>query len=95
MIQAEWIPNTLGLGLRPALHWIIALAVGLAVGALIGGLQGFIVAYVGVPSFIVTLGGLLVWRGVAFQLSQARRSPRSTATSRSWAAGPRARSARR
>jgi D-xylose transport system permease protein len=30
------------------------------------------VAYVGVPSFIVTLGGLLVWRGVAWSLSSGR-----------------------
>jgi D-xylose transport system permease protein len=34
--------------------------------------QGFIVAYVGVPSFIVTLGGLLVWRGVAWSLASGR-----------------------
>jgi D-xylose transport system permease protein len=47
--------------------WMVALAVGLVLGALIGGLQGFIVAYVGVPSFIVTLGGFLAWRGMIFR----------------------------
>jgi len=35
-----------------------------AVTALIGGLQGSFVAYVGVPSFVVTLAGLLFWQGV-------------------------------
>ena len=48
--------------------WIIALAVGIALGALIGGVQGFIVAYAGVPSFIVTLGGFLIWRGMIFRV---------------------------
>jgi D-xylose transport system permease protein len=35
-------------------------------GALIGALQGSMIAYLNIPSFIVTLGGLLVWRGAAF-----------------------------
>ncbi|MFW2333336.1 sugar ABC transporter permease [Ilumatobacter sp.] len=47
--------------------WLVALAVGLVLGALIGGLQGYIVAYVGVPAFIVTLGGFLAWRGLIFR----------------------------
>src|SRR5262249_35791868 len=47
--------------------WVAALLFGLFLGAVAGGLQGFIVAYVGVPSFIVTLGGFLVWRGLIFR----------------------------
>jgi D-xylose transport system permease protein len=47
--------------------WVVALAVGAVLGALLGGLTGFIVAYGGVPSFIVTLGGFLVWRGAIFR----------------------------
>jgi D-xylose transport system permease protein len=70
VVQVEILPDIIGLD-HPA-TWIIALAVGLTLGALLGGLQGFIVAYVGVPSFIVTLGGLLVWRGVAWSLSSGR-----------------------
>jgi D-xylose transport system permease protein len=42
---------------------------GIALGAAIGGLQGFIIAYIGVPSFIVTLGGLLTIRGFVWYLS--------------------------
>lgn len=47
--------------------WLVALAIGLLLGAVVGLLQGFIVAYVGVPAFIVTLGGFLVWRGMIFR----------------------------
>jgi len=72
MIQAEWIPKTFGLGFNEPYTWIIALGFGLAAGALIGLVQGFIIAYIGVPSFIVTLGGLLVWRGFAFEFSQGQ-----------------------
>ena len=47
--------------------WLVALVLGLALGALAGSVSGFLVAYVGVPSFIVTLGGFLVWRGAIFR----------------------------
>ena len=33
-------------------------------------LQGFLVAYGGVPAFIVTLGGFLVWRGLIFRFGK-------------------------
>lgn len=42
----------------------IAVPVCLAIGALIGAWQGFWVAYVGIPAFIVTLAGLLMFRGL-------------------------------
>jgi D-xylose transport system permease protein len=72
MVQVEWLPKTLGLGFDQPYTWIIAFAVGLAVGAAMGGLTGFIVAYGRVPSFIVTLGGLLVWRGLIFRYAQGQ-----------------------
>ncbi len=43
--------------------WPLAILFGLLVGALIGAWQGFWVAYVGVPAFIVTLAGMLIFRG--------------------------------
>jgi D-xylose transport system permease protein len=52
--------------------WIIALLVAVVVGALIGAIQGGLVAYAGIPSFIVTLGGLLVWRGLIFKIQQGQ-----------------------
>ncbi|MEK6720197.1 MAG: sugar ABC transporter permease [Chloroflexota bacterium] len=70
MAQAVWIPTTLGLGLDQPFTWVIVLVLGVAVGAIMGGIQGFLVAYGGVPSFIVTLGGLLVWRGLIFRFQQ-------------------------
>ena len=72
MIQSQWIPNDLGVGHEQPFTWIIALVLGVALGFLIGGLQGFVVAYAGVPSFIVTLGGLLVWRGLIFRYAQGQ-----------------------
>lgn len=70
LLQAEILPRYLGFDHWAT--WIIALLAGLALGAAIGAFQGSIVAYVGVPSFIVTLGGLLVWRGVAWALASGR-----------------------
>ncbi len=72
MAQTDWLPNALGFGLGHPLTWIIVLAFGLVLGALIGGIHGFVVAYIGVPSFIVTLGGLLVWRGLIFRYQQGQ-----------------------
>ena len=45
------------------LPWPLAILLGLVVGALIGVWQGFWVAYIGVPAFIVTLAGMLIFRG--------------------------------
>jgi D-xylose transport system permease protein len=44
--------------------WWVAVGAGLATGALIGMLNGLIITIVGLPSFIVTLAGLLAWNGV-------------------------------
>jgi D-xylose transport system permease protein len=70
LLQTEILPDIFGIG-HPAI-WIVSIAAGIAMGAAIGGLQGAIIAYVGVPSFIVTLGGLLVWRGVAWWMASGR-----------------------
>jgi len=89
MVQAEWIPRALGLGFDQPYTWIIALAVGVVVGAAIGGLQGLIVAYGGVPSFIVTLGGFLVWRGLIFRYAQGQTIAPMDATYQLIGGGPR------
>ena len=54
-----------------ATWWITCLAM-LAAGCLIGLLQGALVAYAGIPSFVVTLGGLLFFRNAAYQINQGR-----------------------
>ena len=60
---------TQGWGLVPCLLSAIA------VGLLIGALQGALTAYVNIPSFIVTLGGLQAWRGVILKLSKGATIP--------------------
>jgi D-xylose transport system permease protein len=70
ILQKNILPDWLGFD-----HWaiwIIAVVAALVLGAAVGAFQGAIIAYVGVPSFIVTLGGLLVWRGVAWALSSGQ-----------------------
>ncbi len=69
LLMTDWMPNILGIGPDFPFRWAIALGFGVGLGALIGALQGFIIAYIGVPSFIVTLGGLLSIRGVVWYLS--------------------------
>lgn len=71
MLQSEWIPQVFGDQPQPWI-WIVTLLAGLALGAVVGSIQGFLVAYGGVPSFIVTLGGLLVWRGLIFRYAQGQ-----------------------
>ena len=51
---------------------ILAMLVAVAVCALIGGVQGSIVAFVGVPSFVVTLAGFLIWQGVILNKLEQR-----------------------
>jgi inositol transport system permease protein len=52
-----------------SLGWLVALATATAVGALVGYLQGKTVTFFGVPPFIVTLGGMTIWRGATLILN--------------------------
>lgn len=70
IFQKEVLPDFIGFDNQ--FTWLLALALGIALGALIGSLQGGLVAYLGIPAFIVTLGGMLVWRGGAFLLASGR-----------------------
>ncbi|WP_375230595.1 sugar ABC transporter permease [Roseobacter sp. S98] len=66
MLQTRYLPDAFGLGLgHPLTPWI-TIAAGLFLGAVIGAFQGWLVGYLAIPAFIVTLGGLLVWRNVAW-----------------------------
>lgn len=70
LLQVEILPQFLGLG-----HWsiwIIAVFAGLFLGTLIGAFHGWLIAYRDIPAFIVTLGGLMFWRGMAFQAADGR-----------------------
>lgn len=69
LLMTDWLPNFLGMGSDFPFRWAIALAIGIGIGAAFGALQGFIIAYIGVPSFVVTLGSLLSIRGAVWFLS--------------------------
>ncbi|WP_022891309.1 multiple monosaccharide ABC transporter permease [Agromyces subbeticus] len=57
------------------LPWPWAIVLGIAVGAAIGAWQGFWVAYIGVPAFIVTLAGMLIFRGGNQFIGQSTTTP--------------------
>ncbi len=59
MVQYDW-------------HFVPASLVCLVCGALIGGVQGWFVAFFRIPSFIVTLAGMLVFKGLALALLQGQ-----------------------
>ncbi|WP_328507321.1 multiple monosaccharide ABC transporter permease [Streptomyces sp. NBC_00391] len=52
--------------------WPVAVVLCLMVGALAGAIQGYFIAYLGIPSFIVTLSGMLTFRGVTEILLQGQ-----------------------
>lgn len=78
-IQAVLLPPVLeklipGLSIeaRGAIVTIIAILVGLAVGLLIGLWQGTLIAYLRIPAFVVTLGGMLIFRGGVLGITQGK-----------------------
>lgn len=68
VLQVNILPQFLGLG-HPLL-WVITAIVGICIGACVGSFHGWLIAYRGIPAFIVTLGGLLIWRGAAFLITR-------------------------
>jgi simple sugar transport system permease protein len=61
--------------LQHGLPWPVAVAVVLVLGAVVGAVLGWFVAYQKIPSFIVTLAGLSILRGVALLLTQGYSIP--------------------
>lgn len=55
---------------RYKFDWVLTVGICLLVGAAIGAFQGYWVAYLKIPAFIVTLAGMLVFRGLTFVLLQ-------------------------
>ncbi|MDB4516489.1 sugar ABC transporter permease [Crocinitomicaceae bacterium] len=58
--------------LGAAWNWPLTVLCGLTLGAVVGLWQGWWVAYRGVPAFVVTLGGLLIFRGGAYLVTDGR-----------------------
>lgn len=59
-IAAFLMSDQIGPGFNPAVAALVAIGVGIVLGSL----QGAIVAWIHVPAFVVTLGGLMAYRGV-------------------------------
>jgi D-xylose transport system permease protein len=66
VLQVEVLP------IGTSWNWLVSLILGLAISAAIGAFQGWWVAYRAVPAFIVTLGGLLIFRGLAWWITEGR-----------------------
>lgn len=64
VFQARWLPELWGL--ENPLTMPVTVLFAMLCGGLIGLFHGALIAYLAIPSFIVTLGGLLVWRGAAW-----------------------------
>src|SRR5918911_3322580 len=54
--------------IRHGAPWWVGMLAALAVGIAVGCWQGFWVAYIGIPAFIVTLAGMLIFRGLTLQV---------------------------
>ncbi|WP_339758355.1 sugar ABC transporter permease [uncultured Hoeflea sp.] len=72
MTQTWFIPDLMGFGLNHPATMPIAIVVGIFAGLIIGAFQGWLIGYLTIPAFIVTLGGYLVWRNVAWHLTKGQ-----------------------
>jgi D-xylose transport system permease protein len=76
-VQVKW------LGPETPYAWLVSIAAGMAAGAVLGVFQGWWVAYRGLPAFLVTLAGYLMFRGAAFLVADGQTlAPLSTAYQR-------------
>ncbi|MEJ2041480.1 MAG: hypothetical protein P8X55_21510, partial [Desulfosarcinaceae bacterium] len=65
-LQVEVFP------LGAAWNWPLSILCGLALGGIVGLWQGWWIAYRGVPSFVTTLAGLMMFRGAAYLVTDGR-----------------------
>jgi inositol transport system permease protein len=75
------------LGSDYALSWLVAMTTATAVGALVGYLQGKAVTLFSIPPFIVTLGGMTIWRGATLILNDGSPIAGFNAGYRWWGTG--------
>ncbi len=65
----EYIPD------QPALAAFLSILVGLGVGLLFGVIQGYLIAYLRIPSFIVTLGFMWIFNGLILVRTEGKTIP--------------------
>ena len=68
VLQVFKLAPVLGVG-HPAI-WALGVLVCIVLGALVGAFNGWLTAYAKIPAFIVTLGGLLAYSGIAFYMAK-------------------------
>jgi D-xylose transport system permease protein len=73
VIQAFELAPAFGVG-HPIV-WIVGVLACILCGALVGLYNGVLTAYAQIPSFVVTLGGLISYRGLAFLIAQGETVP--------------------
>ncbi len=66
------IAESMSITTRSILVTTISIVVSLLVGLIVGILQGSLIAYLGIPAFIVTLGGMLAFRGGVLGITQGK-----------------------
>lgn len=64
MSQSTWLPTLMGLEYGSPVILAVTIVIGMISGTVMGAMTGWLVGYQKIPSFIVTLGGLFVWRNV-------------------------------
>ena len=72
VMQVQILPQALGLGIGHPLIAPITVLAGLAVGTAVGAANGWLIGYQRIPAFIVTLGGLLIWRNFGWYESSGQ-----------------------
>jgi D-xylose transport system permease protein len=58
------------LGVGHPIIWVIGVVASVALGAAVGAFNGALTAYAKIPAFIVTLGGLIAYSGLAFLIAK-------------------------
>lgn len=71
-LLSGWFPEAMP-GTLAVISTVLTVIIAIIVGLLVGVWQGTIIAYLGVPAFIVTLGGMLIFRGGILGVTRVRR----------------------
>ncbi|MCB1355653.1 MAG: sugar ABC transporter permease [Maritimibacter sp.] len=72
MTQTLVLPQWFGIELGSPLIAPVAIVIGLIGGVVIGAFHGWLIGYLTIPAFIVTLGGYLVWRNVGWYMTSGQ-----------------------
>lgn len=72
ILQVTILPKVMGFGIGHPAIAVIAILAGLIIGTAVGALNGWLVGYQRIPAFIVTLGGLLIWRNVGWYITSGQ-----------------------